>query len=80
MGEAGLEPEGRAEGPGGGVWGAGGASPAEALTPPALVVLAAVDLGSKVDLGVVLADPGCLEAVVKEEVLTNRNSVLFWVR
>ncbi|XP_077709298.1 cation channel sperm-associated auxiliary subunit gamma isoform X5 [Canis aureus] len=42
-------------------------------------VLAAVDLGSKVDLGVVLADPGCLEAVVKEEVLTNRNSVLFWV-
>lgn len=31
------------------------------------------------DLGVVLADPNCIEAVVKQQVLTNRNSVLFWV-
>uniref|UniRef100_A0A7N5JK76 Cation channel sperm associated auxiliary subunit gamma n=1 Tax=Ailuropoda melanoleuca TaxID=9646 RepID=A0A7N5JK76_AILME len=32
----------------------------------------------KVDLGVVLADPGCIEVVVKQKVLINRNSVLFW--
>ncbi|XP_043750552.1 cation channel sperm-associated protein subunit gamma isoform X6 [Cervus elaphus] len=31
------------------------------------------------DLAVVLADPDCIEAVVKEKVLVNRNSVLFWV-
>lgn len=35
---------------------------------------------SQVDLGVVLADPSCIEAVVKQKVLINRNSVLFWVR
>ncbi|XP_008138266.2 cation channel sperm-associated auxiliary subunit gamma [Eptesicus fuscus] len=34
---------------------------------------------SQVDLGVVLADPSCIEAVVKQKVLINRNSVLFWV-
>lgn len=28
----------------------------------------------------VLADPSCTEAVVNQKVLTNRNSVLFWVR
>ncbi|XP_024589526.1 cation channel sperm-associated protein subunit gamma isoform X8 [Neophocaena asiaeorientalis asiaeorientalis] len=33
----------------------------------------------KVGLAVVLADPECIEAVVKEKVLVNRNSVLFWV-
>uniref|UniRef100_A0A7N5KJB8 Cation channel sperm associated auxiliary subunit gamma n=1 Tax=Ailuropoda melanoleuca TaxID=9646 RepID=A0A7N5KJB8_AILME len=32
----------------------------------------------RVDLGVVLADPGCIEVVVKQKVLINRNSVLFW--
>ncbi|XP_034879467.1 cation channel sperm-associated protein subunit gamma [Mirounga leonina] len=42
-------------------------------------VLTTVELRSKVDLGVVLADPGCIEAVVKQKVLINRNSVLFWV-
>ncbi|XP_067576993.1 cation channel sperm-associated auxiliary subunit gamma isoform X7 [Pseudorca crassidens] len=36
-------------------------------------------LQSKVGLAVVLADPECIEAVVKEKVLVNRNSVLFWV-
>ncbi|XP_061244106.1 cation channel sperm-associated auxiliary subunit gamma isoform X19 [Bos javanicus] len=34
---------------------------------------------SPVDLAVVLADPDCIEAMVKEKVLVNRNSVLFWV-
>uniref|UniRef100_A0A2K5JBZ0 Cation channel sperm associated auxiliary subunit gamma n=1 Tax=Colobus angolensis palliatus TaxID=336983 RepID=A0A2K5JBZ0_COLAP len=34
-------------------------------------------LHSQVDVGVVLADPGCIEASVKQEVLINRNSVLF---
>ncbi|XP_015425554.1 PREDICTED: cation channel sperm-associated protein subunit gamma [Myotis davidii] len=34
---------------------------------------------SQVDLGVVLADPSCIEAVVRQEVLINRNSVLFRV-
>nr|XP_020737275.1 cation channel sperm-associated protein subunit gamma isoform X7 [Odocoileus virginianus texanus] len=34
---------------------------------------------SPLDLAVVLADPDCIEAVVKEKVLVNRNSVLFWV-
>uniref|UniRef100_A0A8C9GE75 Cation channel sperm associated auxiliary subunit gamma n=1 Tax=Piliocolobus tephrosceles TaxID=591936 RepID=A0A8C9GE75_9PRIM len=34
-------------------------------------------LHSHVDVGVVLADPGCIEASVKQEVLINRNSVLF---
>ncbi|NIG60295.1 cation channel sperm-associated protein subunit gamma [Pontoporia blainvillei] len=34
---------------------------------------------SKVGLAVVLADPECIEAVVKEKVLVSRNSVLFWV-
>uniref|UniRef100_A0A8C6ANZ8 Cation channel sperm associated auxiliary subunit gamma n=1 Tax=Monodon monoceros TaxID=40151 RepID=A0A8C6ANZ8_MONMO len=33
----------------------------------------------KLGLAVVLADPECIEAVVKEKVLVNRNSVLFWV-
>nr|XP_021556639.1 cation channel sperm-associated protein subunit gamma [Neomonachus schauinslandi] len=42
-------------------------------------VLTTVELRSKVDLGVVLADPSCIEAVVKQKVLVNRNSVLFWV-
>ncbi|XP_026935223.1 cation channel sperm-associated auxiliary subunit gamma isoform X3 [Sagmatias obliquidens] len=36
-------------------------------------------LQSKVGLAVVLADPECIEAVVKEKVVVNRNSVLFWV-
>ncbi|XP_059522649.1 cation channel sperm-associated auxiliary subunit gamma [Myotis daubentonii] len=34
---------------------------------------------SQVDLGVVLADPSCIEAVVRQEVIINRNSVLFRV-
>ncbi|XP_027475433.2 cation channel sperm-associated protein subunit gamma isoform X10 [Zalophus californianus] len=42
-------------------------------------VLTTIELSSKVELGVVLADPGCIEAVVKQKVLINRNSVLFWV-
>ncbi|XP_034528351.1 cation channel sperm-associated protein subunit gamma isoform X3 [Ailuropoda melanoleuca] len=42
-------------------------------------VLTTLELRSKVDLGVVLADPGCIEVVVKQKVLINRNSVLFWV-
>ncbi|XP_062965956.1 cation channel sperm-associated auxiliary subunit gamma [Cynocephalus volans] len=37
----------------------------------------AYQLRSQVDLGVVLADPDCLEAVVRQEILINRNSVLF---
>ncbi|XP_066100231.1 cation channel sperm-associated auxiliary subunit gamma, partial [Saccopteryx bilineata] len=36
-------------------------------------------LQSQVDLGVVLADSNCIEAMVKQKVLTNRNSVLFWI-
>eukprot|EP00070_Physeter_catodon_P027099 XP_028333993.1 cation channel sperm-associated protein subunit gamma [Physeter catodon] len=40
---------------------------------------ASFQLQSQVSLAVVLADPGCIEAVVKEKVLVNRNSVLFWV-
>lgn len=43
-------------------------------------MLTTLELRSKVDLGVVLADPGCIEVVVKQKVLINRNSVLFWVR
>ncbi|KAI4571539.1 hypothetical protein MJG53_013645 [Ovis ammon polii x Ovis aries] len=35
---------------------------------------------SPVDLAVVLADPHCIEAIVKEKVLVNLNSVLFWVK
>ncbi|XP_065391530.2 cation channel sperm-associated auxiliary subunit gamma isoform X5 [Macaca fascicularis] len=35
------------------------------------------ELHSHVDVGVVLADPGCIEASVKQEVLINRNAVLF---
>lgn len=35
---------------------------------------------SPVDLAVVLADPHCIEAIVKEKVLVNLTSVLFWVR
>uniref|UniRef100_A0A7N5KN33 Cation channel sperm associated auxiliary subunit gamma n=2 Tax=Ailuropoda melanoleuca TaxID=9646 RepID=A0A7N5KN33_AILME len=42
-------------------------------------LLTTLELRSKVDLGVVLADPGCIEVVVKQKVLINRNSVLFWV-
>ncbi|CAK6437006.1 unnamed protein product [Pipistrellus nathusii] len=34
---------------------------------------------SQLDLGVVLADPSCIEAVVKQKVLINRNSVYFSV-
>ncbi|XP_014400181.1 PREDICTED: cation channel sperm-associated protein subunit gamma [Myotis brandtii] len=34
---------------------------------------------SQVDLGVVLADPSCIEAVVRQQVLIKRNSVLFRV-
>lgn len=37
-------------------------------------------LQSQVDLGVVLADPDCTEVVVKQNILINRNSVLFLVR
>ncbi|XP_012585946.1 PREDICTED: cation channel sperm-associated protein subunit gamma [Condylura cristata] len=36
-------------------------------------------LDSSMGLAVVLADPMCMEAVVKRKVLVNRNSVLFWV-
>ncbi|XP_054444788.1 cation channel sperm-associated auxiliary subunit gamma [Pteronotus mesoamericanus] len=36
-------------------------------------------LQSQVDLGVVLSDPDCTEVVVKQKVLINRNSVLFWI-
>ncbi|XP_014651567.1 PREDICTED: cation channel sperm-associated protein subunit gamma [Ceratotherium simum simum] len=36
-------------------------------------------LQSQLGLGVVLANPDCIEAVVKQKVLVNRNSVLFWV-
>ncbi|KAM8774577.1 cation channel sperm-associated auxiliary subunit gamma [Rhynchonycteris naso] len=36
-------------------------------------------LQSQVDLGVVMADSNCIEAIVKQKVLTNRNSVLFWI-
>uniref|UniRef100_A0A8C6AS23 Cation channel sperm associated auxiliary subunit gamma n=1 Tax=Monodon monoceros TaxID=40151 RepID=A0A8C6AS23_MONMO len=45
------------------------------------VFLTARDLrgGASLGLAVVLADPECIEAVVKEKVLVNRNSVLFWV-
>uniref|UniRef100_A0A8C7AMI3 Cation channel sperm associated auxiliary subunit gamma n=1 Tax=Neovison vison TaxID=452646 RepID=A0A8C7AMI3_NEOVI len=32
----------------------------------------------RVDLGVVLADADCIEVVVNQKVLINRNSVLFW--
>ncbi|XP_042774460.1 cation channel sperm-associated protein subunit gamma isoform X4 [Panthera leo] len=42
-------------------------------------VLTSEELKSTVDLGVVLADPGCIEAVVKQKFLINRNSVLFRV-
>uniref|UniRef100_H0WP32 Cation channel sperm associated auxiliary subunit gamma n=1 Tax=Otolemur garnettii TaxID=30611 RepID=H0WP32_OTOGA len=41
------------------------------------VLGAANQLQSKVDVSVVLADPHCMEAVVKQEVLVNRQSVLF---
>uniref|UniRef100_A0A8C3VRC4 Cation channel sperm associated auxiliary subunit gamma n=1 Tax=Catagonus wagneri TaxID=51154 RepID=A0A8C3VRC4_9CETA len=34
---------------------------------------------SQVGLAVVLADPSCIEAVVKQKDLINRNSVLFWL-
>lgn len=33
-----------------------------------------------IDLGLVLAHPHCIEAVVWQELLINRSSVLFWVR
>ncbi|XP_032179261.1 cation channel sperm-associated protein subunit gamma isoform X8 [Mustela erminea] len=42
-------------------------------------VLTTLELRSKVGLGVVLADADCIEVVVKQKVLINRNSVLFWV-
>ncbi|XP_047567587.1 cation channel sperm-associated auxiliary subunit gamma isoform X2 [Lutra lutra] len=42
-------------------------------------VLTTLELRSKVDLGVVLADADCIEVVVNQKVLINRNSVLFWV-
>ncbi|XP_059239585.1 cation channel sperm-associated auxiliary subunit gamma isoform X7 [Mustela nigripes] len=42
-------------------------------------VLTTLELRSKVDLGVVLADADCIEVVVDQKVLINRNSVLFWV-
>ncbi|VFV38740.1 Hypothetical predicted protein [Lynx pardinus] len=42
-------------------------------------VLTSEELKSTVDLGVVLADPGCIEAVVRQKFLINRNSVLFRV-
>jgi hypothetical protein len=35
---------------------------------------------SKLALSVVVADPNCIEALVKQEVLVNRNSVQFMVR
>ncbi|XP_037586599.1 cation channel sperm-associated protein subunit gamma isoform X6 [Cebus imitator] len=34
---------------------------------------------TRVDVGVVLANPGCIEALVKQEILINRNSVLFLI-
>ncbi|XP_076988092.1 cation channel sperm-associated auxiliary subunit gamma isoform X3 [Tamandua tetradactyla] len=36
-------------------------------------------LESRLGLGVLLADPGCIEVVVKQKILINRNSVLFRV-
>nr|XP_035140134.1 cation channel sperm-associated auxiliary subunit gamma isoform X20 [Callithrix jacchus] len=39
----------------------------------------AFQLQTQVDVGVVLANPGCIEALVKQEVLSNRNSVLFLI-
>ncbi|XP_060041854.1 cation channel sperm-associated auxiliary subunit gamma isoform X2 [Erinaceus europaeus] len=36
-------------------------------------------LQSEVGLGVVLADPKCIDVTVKEQVLINRNSVFFWI-
>ncbi|KAK2088346.1 hypothetical protein P7K49_034253 [Saguinus oedipus] len=39
----------------------------------------AFHLQTQVDVGVVLANPGCIEALVKQEVLSNRNSVLFLI-
>uniref|UniRef100_A0A2K6S779 Cation channel sperm associated auxiliary subunit gamma n=1 Tax=Saimiri boliviensis boliviensis TaxID=39432 RepID=A0A2K6S779_SAIBB len=39
----------------------------------------AFQMHTQVDVGVVLADPGCIEALVKQEVLINRNSVLFLI-
>ncbi|XP_019521872.1 PREDICTED: cation channel sperm-associated protein subunit gamma isoform X1 [Hipposideros armiger] len=36
-------------------------------------------LQRQVELGVVLSNPNCTEAVVKQNVLTDSNSVLFWV-
>uniref|UniRef100_A0A2K5DNH6 Cation channel sperm associated auxiliary subunit gamma n=1 Tax=Aotus nancymaae TaxID=37293 RepID=A0A2K5DNH6_AOTNA len=39
----------------------------------------AFQLQTQVDVGVVLANPGCIEALVKQEVLINRNSVLFLI-
>ncbi|XP_039073664.1 cation channel sperm-associated protein subunit gamma isoform X1 [Hyaena hyaena] len=43
------------------------------------LVFTAEELQSKVYLGVMLADPSCIEAEVKQKVLINRNSVLFRV-
>lgn len=37
-------------------------------------------LQNQVDVGVVLGNPDCIEAVVKQKILINRNCVLFWVR
>lgn len=45
-----------------------------------LAVFTAEELHSKVYLGVMLADPSCIEAEVKQKVFINRNSVLFRVR
>ncbi|XP_066874567.1 cation channel sperm-associated auxiliary subunit gamma isoform X6 [Kogia breviceps] len=50
-----------------------------AREPEPLHAGASFQVQSRVSLAVVLADPGCIEAVVKEKVLVNRNSVLFWV-
>lgn len=65
----------------GGAWGRGfyRVRP-EALNPYLCQAGASSQPGSQVGLAVVLADPACIEAVVKQKDLINRNSVLFWVR
>lgn len=64
----------------GGAWGRGfyRVRP-EALNPYLCQAGASSQPGSQVGLAVVLADPACIEAVVKQKDLINRNSVLFWV-
>nr|XP_051702657.1 cation channel sperm-associated auxiliary subunit gamma isoform X2 [Oryctolagus cuniculus] len=46
-------------------------------TMQSVVMGSAFRLHSRLQVGMVLADPGCLEVVVAREILINRNSVLF---